>query len=84
MRRGWEGWVGVLTQCCPATHTSGMDLGSDLLFRVRLGFSGTPSDLLPPDLGRCEFEAGSEGKVLHTLASPEVVSVNMLGECGVL
>ena len=34
---------------------SGHDLGGDILFRSRLGFSGTPSDLLPLELGRCHY-----------------------------
>ena len=30
-------------------HTGGHELGSSLLFGYRLGFSGTPSNLLPED-----------------------------------
>ena len=30
----------------------GQELGGNLIFRQRLGFSGTPSDLLPIELGR--------------------------------
>jgi hypothetical protein len=37
--------------------------GGSLLFGVRLGFSGTPSDLLPRELGRCQFEAGSQARI---------------------
>ena len=54
--------------------TSGQALGSSLLFRSRLAFSGTPSDLLPREgdfskqLYPCVFEKGSEGKMLHTLS----------------
>ena len=54
--------------------TSGQALGSSLLFRSRLAFSGTPSDLLPREgdeakqLFPCVFEKGSEGKMLHTLS----------------
>ena len=32
--------------------SSGQELGGAMLFPSRLGFSGTPSDLLPLDLGR--------------------------------
>ena len=32
--------------------------GGDMLFDRRLGFSGTPSDLLPVELGKCEYERG--------------------------
>ena len=59
---------------------SGMDLGSDALFGTRIGFSGTPSNLLPLDLGDCTFEPGSEGKILTTLASDAVVSAALLDD----
>lgn len=53
--------------------SSGQSLGSSLLFRSRLAFSGTPSDLLPQEeeeaqqLYPCVFEPGSEGRILATL-----------------
>jgi hypothetical protein len=54
---------------------SGQELGGAMLFGdARIGFSGTPSDLLPLDLGRCGYEKGSEGKMLHVLADPRVMS----------
>lgn len=34
---------------------NGQDVGGDMLFDVKLGFSGTPSDLLPLELGRSAF-----------------------------
>lgn len=40
----------------------------------RLGFSGTPSDLLPLELGKCNYEKGSDGKMVHFLTSPIIVS----------
>ena len=49
---------------------SGQELGGSMLFSKRLGFSGTPSDLLPLDLGRCGYEKGSDGKMLHILTDP--------------
>ena len=45
-------------------QASGVDLGSDMLFGTRLGFSGTPSELMPRELGQCEYEPGSEGEVV--------------------
>lgn len=36
----------------------GQEVGGDMLFSKRLGFSGTPSDLLPEELGRCGYEKG--------------------------
>ena len=56
---------------------SGQELGGSMLFGRRLGFSGTPSDLLPLDLGQCGYEAGSEGKMLHVLTDPHVVSIEL-------
>ena len=46
-----------------------------MLFARRAGFSGTPSDLLPLDLGTCGYERGTDGKMLHVLTSEDVVSV---------
>lgn len=49
------------------------ELASSILFRVRLGFSGTPSALLPADMGRCEFSRGSDSHMLRILTDPAVV-----------
>lgn len=49
---------------------SGQAVGGDMLFGRRLGFSGTPSDLLPLELGKCMYEEGSDGRVIHFLTSP--------------
>ena len=54
----------------------GHELGSSLLFGKRVGFSGTPSNLLPLDLGECEYEPGSDGLVLRVLTSPSVVTAS--------
>ena len=40
----------------------GHELGSDILFGRRVGFSGTPSNLMPSDLGECKYEDGSDLK----------------------
>ena len=53
------------------------ELGGDLLFRTRLGFSGTPSDLLPLDLGRCGYERGSDGQMLSVLTDARVVNATL-------
>lgn len=52
---------------------SGIDMGSDMLFEKRLGFSGTTSDLLPTGM-TCDFEPGSEAKIVRTLTNPSVIS----------
>ena len=57
---------------------SGQALGGEMLFDTRLGFSGTPSDLIPVELGRCQYEKGSDGKMLHYLTSPEVMAYDLL------
>ena len=53
---------------------TGQELGGDVLFPVRLGFSGTPADLLPSELGAPKFELGTDAKVLSTLSDRTVVS----------
>lgn len=55
-------------------QASGMDLGSDSLFGIRLGFSGTPSDLLPASLGSVGLEPMSDAMVVHVLTYPKVVT----------
>ena len=54
--------------------SSGTDVGGDIIFSRRIGFSGTPSDLLPISLGNCGYEQGSDGKMIHTLTNPAVTS----------
>ena len=58
---------------------TGQELGGDLIFPRRLGFSGTPSDLLPLELGAPKFEPGTDAKVLATLTDVDVVSARDLG-----
>jgi hypothetical protein len=60
---------------------SGQELGGDLVFGCRLGFSGTPSNLLPVELGECMYEDGDDGKIMATLTCPSVVSLDCL-PCG--
>ena len=54
--------------------TCGQELGGDILFGRRIGFSGTPSDILPRELGSCQYERGSDGRVVHYLTSPKIVA----------
>ena len=53
--------------------SSGCDLASNFLFPARLGFTGTPSDLLPMMMGKCGFADGAEGEIFQTLTSPSIV-----------
>ena len=57
---------------------SGQELGGSMLFPARIGFSGTPSDLLPLDLGRCGYERGSDGEMLHVLTSEAYMRVDFV------
>ena len=59
--------------------STGQELGGDLLFPRRLGFSGTPADLLPLELGAPKFARGTDAKVLATLADESVVSAREMG-----
>ena len=52
---------------------SGADLGGKFMFQKRIGFTGTPSDLLPAGLGKCKFAEGAEGEIVHTLTSPTIM-----------
>eukprot|EP00913_Durusdinium_trenchii_P011098 g10420.t1 len=54
----------VLRQQPYKLSATGQELGSSMLFSSRIGFSGTPSSLLPEDLGECLFEAENEGEIL--------------------
>eukprot|EP01090_Pellita_catalonica_P013707 TRINITY_DN3317_c0_g2_i1.p1 TRINITY_DN3317_c0_g2~~TRINITY_DN3317_c0_g2_i1.p1 ORF type:complete len:610 (-),score=129.98 TRINITY_DN3317_c0_g2_i1:245-2047(-) len=55
-------------------QASGFDIGSDMLFGIRCGFSGTPSDILPVHLKPCHFEPGSEAHIVRVLSNPEYVT----------
>jgi len=59
---------------------AGTELGGEMLFSRRVGFSGTPSDLLPLELGHCDYERGSDGQMLSVLTSPEVVGYTVMPE----
>ncbi|TYZ50886.1 hypothetical protein PybrP1_007186 [[Pythium] brassicae (nom. inval.)] len=53
----------------------GHELGSNALFAKRIGFSGTPSNLLPMDLGECFYEPRSDGSIFQALTNPRIVSI---------
>ena len=58
----------------------GHELASNILFEHRVGFSGTPSYLLPLDFGECGPEPGSDGKIVSVLTSPKVVTAEVKSE----
>ena len=49
-----------------------------MVFRNRFGFSGTPSSLLPTELGTCNFDLENIGEIVSTLTSPEVVEPSVV------
>lgn len=55
---------------------SGQELGGSLLFERRFGFSGTPSDLLPVEFGPCVYARGDDARMLATLTSPRIVTLD--------
>lgn len=57
---------------------SGQEIGGDVLFGRRMGFSGTPNNLLPEELGKCSFTPGDDARMLHVLTSPSVVEASVL------
>lgn len=57
---------------------SGQSVGGDMMFQRRVGFSGTPSDLLPLELGQCGYEKGSDGRMLHVVTDPEVMTCTLV------
>ena len=64
----------VMDHCSFKLSACGQELSSPHLFHSRLGFSGTPGTTLPRQLGASVWEAGSEGRMIHTLSLPSVVS----------
>jgi hypothetical protein len=57
---------------------SGQSVGGDMLVGRRVGFSGTPSDLLPEELGRCDYEEGDDGMMLSTVLDPRTAGYEHL------
>jgi hypothetical protein len=51
---------------------SGVDIGSPMLFASRIGFSGTPSNLLPLSLRNCIYDAGTQAHVVRTFVDPSI------------
>jgi len=54
---------------------SGQEIGGEIMFKRRIGFSGTPSSLLPLEMGETQFEKGSDGLMLTAMTDPEIVSL---------
>ena len=58
---------------------SGMDLGSGAIFGATIGFSGTPSNLVPEAMRPCKPEDGDDAQMIKVLTDPAVVSVQLWG-----
>ena len=43
------------------------------MFKQRLGFSGTPSDMLPLEFQKCQYETGADARMIDFLTRPDVV-----------
>ena len=59
---------------------SGQEIGGDILFKTRVGFSGTPSALLPLEMGTTLYEKGADGLMLSAMTDPNIVSAEVVGE----
>eukprot|EP01038_Epipyxis_sp_PR26KG_P004458 gene4458-6304_t len=57
---------------------SGQSVGGDMLVGRRIGFSGTPSDLLPEELGKCGYEKGDDGMMLTTCLDRAITSYEII------
>ena len=49
-----------------------------MLFSRRIAFSGTPSSLLPLEMGECVYQQGDDAKMLRALTEPAVVTISQL------
>jgi len=54
------------------------ELGAHVLFQKRIELSGTPTELLPADLGRCHFAAGDDTAMFTTLTEPKIMSIRQV------
>jgi len=78
----------VFPECTPhrpaKLSASGVDLGGGLIFGSVFGFSGTPSAMLPtklcPPKIRDMVERGSDAKMIRTLTSTKVTSLESLSQ----
>lgn len=73
-----EAFAETMQQHPRKISSSAQELGGSIVFGRRLGFSGTPSNLLPRGLGSCQFDKESEGRILRTLTDPLIVNESLL------
>ena len=58
--------------------SSGQDVGGEMLCSHRVGFSGTPSNLIPIELGKLNYEKGSDGQMIYYLTSPKIMTCSVI------
>eukprot|EP01059_Diplonema_ambulator_P009274 TRINITY_DN19114_c0_g1_i1.p1 TRINITY_DN19114_c0_g1~~TRINITY_DN19114_c0_g1_i1.p1 ORF type:complete len:3318 (+),score=1230.87 TRINITY_DN19114_c0_g1_i1:21-9974(+) len=68
----------TLIKASQQLSAAGQELASSLLSSTRLGFSGTPNDLLPQEMGRCIYADHDDGEMIKTLIDPETVAVTSI------
>ena len=61
-----------------STLYDGQAAGGEMLVGKRVGFSGTPSDLLPEEKGRCYYETGNDGMKSTTVLNHEIATYEFL------
>ncbi|UKK01646.2 hypothetical protein MACK_002464 [Theileria orientalis] len=64
----------AMEYCEMQMTATAQELGSSIMFPTRLGFSGTPSDLLPVEMNGCNFSPGVDGKMIAVTTDESVVS----------
>lgn len=72
----------VLKYKATKLQANGVDLGGQMIFGSRYGFSGTPSDMLPLELRPCHYEPGSEAEIIRVLSDPDILEVPVALQIG--
>lgn len=57
---------------------SAQELGGEMIFKTRVGFSGTPSNLLPEEMKPCHYEQGDDGRMIYYLTQVLISSCAVL------
>eukprot|EP01064_Diplonema_japonicum_P030608 TRINITY_DN5241_c1_g2_i1.p1 TRINITY_DN5241_c1_g2~~TRINITY_DN5241_c1_g2_i1.p1 ORF type:complete len:1299 (+),score=345.25 TRINITY_DN5241_c1_g2_i1:3062-6958(+) len=65
----------TLIKAAQQLSAAGQELASAILSSTRLGFSGTPNDLLPQEMGECIYANHDDGEMIKTLIDPNTVTV---------
>lgn len=71
------GWIWGVTFSLTHDSVTSAHAKSSCSFLL-LGFSGTPSNLLPVDMGDCGFEPGCQASIVNVMTSPACMSYTQL------